>query len=107
MLNLTVAEALHLAISTLRDVAESRKMPSGVELDGATAELHADAAAVLEADSGVSIGAANHRAAGEAGRALYERLQALMPNDYPDAWADLATKYRKAFSVAALGTERA
>ncbi|KVO15103.1 hypothetical protein [Burkholderia ubonensis] len=55
----------------------------------------------------MSIDAANHRTAGEAGRALYERLQALMPNDYPDAWADLAPKYRKAFSVAALGTERA
>ncbi|KVL70300.1 hypothetical protein [Burkholderia ubonensis] len=107
MPNLTVADALHLAINALRDVAESRKMPSGVELDGATAELHADAAAVLEADSGVSIDAANHRAAGEAGRALYERLQALMPSDYPDAWADLAPTDRNAFSVAALGTERA
>ncbi|WP_155122452.1 hypothetical protein [Burkholderia ubonensis] len=55
----------------------------------------------------MSIDAANHRAAGEAGRALYERLQALMPSDYPDAWADLAPTYRNAFSVAALGTERA
>ncbi|MDF0506629.1 hypothetical protein POK33_38405 [Burkholderia cenocepacia] len=105
MYNLTVADALRLAINTLRDVAESRKMPSGVVLDGATAKLHADAAAVLEADSGVPIDTANHRAAGEAGRALYERLQALMPNDYPDAWADLAPKYRRAFSFAARGTE--
>ncbi|KWK68842.1 hypothetical protein [Burkholderia ubonensis] len=107
MPNLTVADALHLAINALREVAESRKMPSGVKLDGATAELHADAAAVLEADSGGSIDAANHRAAGEAGRALYERLQALMPSDYPDAWADLAPTYRNAFSVAALCTEQA
>lgn len=44
MHNLTVADALRLAINTLRDVAESRKMPSGVELDAATAELHGDAA---------------------------------------------------------------
>ncbi|WP_203234297.1 hypothetical protein [Burkholderia mayonis] len=48
MTNLTVADALRLAINTLRDVAESRKMPSGVELDDATAELHADAAEVLD-----------------------------------------------------------
>ncbi|KVC79505.1 hypothetical protein BGV71_12290 [Burkholderia ubonensis] len=106
MPNLTVADALHLAINALRDVAESRKMPSGVVLDGATAELHADAAVVLEADSGASIDAANHRTAGEAGQVLYERLQALMPNDYPDARADLAPTYRNAFSAAALGTER-
>ncbi|MDF0506614.1 hypothetical protein POK33_38330 [Burkholderia cenocepacia] len=48
MYNLTVADALRLAINTLRDVAESRKMPSGVELDAATAQLHADAATVLD-----------------------------------------------------------
>ena len=48
MADLTVADALRLAINTLRDVAESRKMPSGVELDDATANLHADAADVLD-----------------------------------------------------------
>jgi hypothetical protein len=48
MTDLTVADALRLAINTLRDVAESRKMPSGVELDDATANLHADAADVLD-----------------------------------------------------------
>ncbi|WGS46935.1 hypothetical protein LFL97_32675 [Burkholderia sp. JSH-S8] len=48
MSNLTVADALRLAINTLRDVAESRKTPSGVELDDATAQLHADAADVLD-----------------------------------------------------------
>jgi hypothetical protein len=48
MANLTVADALRLAINTLRDVAESRKMPSGVELDDSTAALHADAADVLD-----------------------------------------------------------
>ncbi|WP_196488078.1 hypothetical protein [Burkholderia pseudomultivorans] len=48
MYNLTVADALRLAINTLRDVAESRKMPCGVELDAATAELHVAAAAVLD-----------------------------------------------------------
>jgi hypothetical protein len=47
MANLTVADALRLA-NTLGDVAESRKMPSGVELDDSTAALHADAADVLD-----------------------------------------------------------
>ncbi|WP_185673660.1 hypothetical protein [Burkholderia stagnalis] len=49
MPEMTIADALHLAINVLRDTAESRKMPSGVELDDATAELHADAAETLEA----------------------------------------------------------
>ncbi|WP_207002606.1 hypothetical protein [Trinickia mobilis] len=48
MPELTIADALRLAINALRDVAESRKMPSGVELDDATAELHASAADVLD-----------------------------------------------------------
>ncbi|MCA8102909.1 MULTISPECIES: hypothetical protein [Burkholderia] len=48
MSNLTVADALRLAINALRDVAESRKLPCGVELDAATAELHADAADILD-----------------------------------------------------------
>lgn len=48
MPNLTVADALRLAINILRDAAESRRMPSGVELDDAIAELHADAADVLD-----------------------------------------------------------
>lgn len=47
MHNVTIADALRLAINLLRDSAESRKMPSGVDLDGATAALHADAADVL------------------------------------------------------------
>lgn len=46
---LTIADALRLAINVLRDAAESRKMPSGAELDEATAGLHADAAETLEA----------------------------------------------------------
>ena len=41
-------DALRLAINVLRDVAESRKMPSGVELDQASADLHSDAAETLE-----------------------------------------------------------
>ena len=48
MPNLTTADALRLAINALRDVAESRKMPSGIAVDDATAALHADAAEVLE-----------------------------------------------------------
>ncbi|WP_167338332.1 hypothetical protein [Paraburkholderia oxyphila] len=48
MPDLTVADALRLAINTLRDVAESRKMPAGVELDDVTAGLHAAAADVLD-----------------------------------------------------------
>ena len=42
----TTADALRLAINALRDVAESRKMPSGIPIDGAAAELHAEAADV-------------------------------------------------------------
>ncbi|WP_186057829.1 hypothetical protein [Burkholderia gladioli] len=48
MADLTLADALRLAINLLRDAAESRKMPSGIELDDAAASLHADAAGVLE-----------------------------------------------------------
>ncbi|HDR9497167.1 TPA: hypothetical protein QDC06_000359 [Burkholderia cepacia] len=48
MTELTLEDALRLAINALRDVAESRKMPSGVDLDDATAELHASAADVLD-----------------------------------------------------------
>lgn len=48
MPDLSVTDALRLAINVLRDVAESRKMPSGVELDDAAAELHASAADVLD-----------------------------------------------------------
>ncbi|HHV7523744.1 TPA: hypothetical protein ACUNF5_005269 [Burkholderia orbicola] len=46
-MDMTLADALRLAINALRDVAETRKMPSGVGLDDATAELHASAADVL------------------------------------------------------------
>jgi hypothetical protein len=48
MSDMTVADALRLAINVLRDSAESRKMPSGVELDEVTAALHASAADVLD-----------------------------------------------------------
>lgn len=47
MLDVTIADALRLATNVLRDSAEARKMPSGVDLDGTTAALHADAAVVL------------------------------------------------------------
>lgn len=47
MLDLTLADALRLAINVLRDAAESRKMPSGEVLDDITAELHTSAADVL------------------------------------------------------------
>lgn len=46
---LTIVDSLRLAINALRDVAESQRMPSGVELDEATTSLHADAAETLEA----------------------------------------------------------
>ena len=45
---LTLADALRLAINTLRDAAESRRLPSGIALDDATAALHAQAADQLE-----------------------------------------------------------
>ena len=48
MPDLTTADALRLAINALRDIAESRKMPSGIAVDQKTAELHAGAADVLE-----------------------------------------------------------
>jgi len=41
------SDALTLAINVLRDVAESRKMPSGQRIDQAVADLHADAADTL------------------------------------------------------------
>ncbi|MDZ7914358.1 MAG: hypothetical protein U5O16_21370 [Rhodococcus sp. (in: high G+C Gram-positive bacteria)] len=49
MADMTSADALRLAINVLRDSAESRKMPSGISLDPATADLHAEAAETLEA----------------------------------------------------------
>jgi hypothetical protein len=49
MPELTVADALRLAINALRDSAEAHKMPSGVGLDDATAALHASAADMLTA----------------------------------------------------------
>lgn len=48
MASMTVADALRMAINALKDVAESRRMPSGIELDHSTAALHADAAETLE-----------------------------------------------------------
>lgn len=47
MPDLTTADALRLAINVLNDVAESRRMPSGIQLDRGTAALHADAAETL------------------------------------------------------------
>ena len=49
MPDMTPADALRLAINLLRDAAESHRMPSGIALDPAGAELHADAAETLEA----------------------------------------------------------
>lgn len=46
--NLTIADALSLAINVLRDSAESRRMPSGVALNDASASLHLDASETLE-----------------------------------------------------------
>lgn len=48
MPSLTPADALRLAINALRDAAESRRMPSGTELDEATVALHAEAAETLQ-----------------------------------------------------------
>lgn len=48
MLELTVADALRLAINGMRDAAEARKMPSGMALDDASVALHAEAAETLE-----------------------------------------------------------
>lgn len=45
--HLSVADALHLAINVLRDSAESRKMPCGIELDTTISALHMEAAEVL------------------------------------------------------------
>ncbi|ENG0264615.1 hypothetical protein ABS381_005870 [Burkholderia multivorans] len=44
MADVTIADSLRLAINVLRDSAESRKMQLEIDLDGATAALHADAA---------------------------------------------------------------
>ncbi|KLR58966.1 hypothetical protein [Diaphorobacter sp. J5-51] len=52
MADILLSDALRLAINVLRDVAESRKMPSGVAVDQAVAELHADAAETLETSLG-------------------------------------------------------
>ncbi|KVV07403.1 hypothetical protein [Burkholderia ubonensis] len=48
-------------------------------------------------------GAERELSSGDAGRDLYERLQASMPNDYPDSWTDLAPQYQGAFEAAANG----
>ena len=45
---LLTADALRLAINVLRDSAESRHMPSGVELNDACVNLHLDASEALE-----------------------------------------------------------
>ncbi|KWW32427.1 MULTISPECIES: hypothetical protein [Cupriavidus] len=48
MPELTVADALRLAINLLRDAAESGKMPSGIPLDEAGISLHSAAAETLQ-----------------------------------------------------------
>lgn len=48
MQDILLSDALRLGINVLRDVAESRKMPSGIEVDQTTADLHAEAADQLE-----------------------------------------------------------
>jgi len=47
MAHILLSDALRLAINVLRDVAESRKMPSGIEVEQAIADLHADSAETL------------------------------------------------------------
>ena len=47
-MELTPADALRVAINVLKDAAESRKMPSGIAIDAATSDIHADAAQVLQ-----------------------------------------------------------
>ena len=47
MADITLADALRLAINVLRDSVESRKMPSGIDLNDAVAKVHASAADVL------------------------------------------------------------
>lgn len=49
MPEILLSDAISLAINVLRDVAESQKMPSGISVDLATADLHADASDTLEA----------------------------------------------------------
>lgn len=44
----TLTDALRLAINTLRDAAESQKMPSGLSLGALEVSLYANAAEVLE-----------------------------------------------------------
>lgn len=48
MAQLTLVEALRLAINVLRDSAESRSTPSGFEMDAGLAELHGQAADLLD-----------------------------------------------------------
>lgn len=48
MSTIDLADALRLAINVLRDAAESGRLPSGIEIDEQQANLHADAADVLE-----------------------------------------------------------
>ena len=47
--SLTLADALRLAINVLNDCAESRKLPSGLQIDQKEADLNAEAAEVLNA----------------------------------------------------------
>ncbi|GJH13291.1 hypothetical protein CBA19CS11_30655 [Caballeronia novacaledonica] len=44
---ISLADALRIAINLLREAAESRVRPSGVEMDLGLAQLHADAAEIL------------------------------------------------------------
>jgi len=47
MIEVTLDDALRLAVNLLRDSAESRKMPSGAQLDQAAASLHSASAGEL------------------------------------------------------------
>ncbi|WP_175946708.1 hypothetical protein [Caballeronia sp. BCC1704] len=49
MNEIDLADALRMAIHVLRVVAQTKTMPSGFEMDAGLAQLHADAADVLEA----------------------------------------------------------
>jgi hypothetical protein len=48
MNTLSLSDALRMAAEVLRDVATTRCTPSGFDMDAGLAQLHADAADVLE-----------------------------------------------------------
>jgi hypothetical protein len=46
--NLNLIDALQLAITVLRDSSDTLKMPSGITLGAEIADLHSEAAEILE-----------------------------------------------------------